>query len=55
MKYHHGAEGAVPHAERQAITVTLVPNPSHLEFVGPVVDGRARAEQTQRRGRDAAP
>ena len=29
------------------------PNPSHLEFVAPVVDGRARAEQTQRRGREA--
>ena len=29
------------------------PIPSHLEFVAPVVDGRARAKQTQRRGRDA--
>ena len=28
----------------KAITVTLSPNPSHLEFVGPVVDGRARAQ-----------
>ena len=37
----------------KAITVTLSPNPSHLEFVAPVVDGRARAKQTQRRGRDA--
>ena len=34
------------------ITVTLAPNPSHLEFVDPVVDGRARAKQTQRRGRE---
>jgi multifunctional 2-oxoglutarate metabolism enzyme len=35
------------------LTVTLSPNPSHLEFVGPVVDGRARAEQTNRKGREA--
>ena len=53
VKYHHGAEGAYLTPGGKAITVTLVPNPSHLEFVGPVVDGRARAEQTQRRGRDA--
>jgi multifunctional 2-oxoglutarate metabolism enzyme len=53
VKYHHGAEGAYRTAESKAITVTLSPNPSHLEFVGPVVDGRARARQTQRRGRAA--
>jgi 2-oxoglutarate dehydrogenase E1 component len=53
VKYHHGAEGAYLTPSGRAITVNLVPNPSHLEFVGPVVDGRARAEQTQRRGRDA--
>ena len=53
MKYHHGAEGAYVTAKGKAITVTLSPNPSHLEFVAPVVDGRARARQTQRRGRDA--
>jgi 2-oxoglutarate dehydrogenase E1 component len=53
VKYHHGAEGAYLTPAGRAVTVTLVPNPSHLEFVGPVVDGRARAEQTQRRGRDA--
>src|SRR5439155_12776140 len=28
--------------------VTLAPNPSHLEAVDPVVEGRARAEQTDR-------
>ena len=53
VKYHHGAEGAYRTGKSKAITVTLSPNPSHLEFVGPVVDGRARAKQTQRRGRDA--
>ena len=29
-------------------TVTLAHNPSHLEFVDPVVEGRARAQQTER-------
>jgi 2-oxoglutarate decarboxylase len=53
VKYHHGAEGAYVTGKGKAITVTLCPNPSHLEFVAPVVDGRARARQTQRRGRDA--
>ena len=53
VKYHHGAEGAYVTGKGKAISVTLCPNPSHLEFVAPVVDGRARARQTQRRGRDA--
>ncbi|MBA2458688.1 MAG: multifunctional oxoglutarate decarboxylase/oxoglutarate dehydrogenase thiamine pyrophosphate-binding subunit/dihydrolipoyllysine-residue succinyltransferase subunit, partial [Gemmatimonadales bacterium] len=53
VKYHHGAEGAYVTSQGKAITVSLSPNPSHLEFVAPVVDGRARAKQTQRRGRDA--
>jgi 2-oxoglutarate dehydrogenase E1 component len=53
VKYHHGAEGAYKSHGGKVVTVTLSPNPSHLEFVGPVVDGRARAKQTQRRGREA--
>jgi 2-oxoglutarate decarboxylase len=53
VKYHHGAEGAYKTRSGRVLTVTLCPNPSHLEFVGPVVDGRARAEQTNRRGREA--
>jgi 2-oxoglutarate decarboxylase len=53
VKYHHGAEGAYRTSKGQAVTVALAANPSHLEFVGPVVDGRARATQTQRRGREA--
>jgi 2-oxoglutarate decarboxylase len=53
VKYHHGAEGAYVTTTGKAITVSLSPNPSHLEFVSPVVDGRARAKQTQRRGREA--
>ena len=52
VKYHHGAEGAYKTAKGKAITVSLSPNPSHLEYVAPVVDGRARAKQTQRHGRE---
>src|SRR5207249_8348723 len=32
----------------QDVAVTLSPNPSHLESVNPVVEGRARANQTNR-------
>ncbi len=53
VKYHHGAEGAFRLRNGKSIAVTLSPNPSHLEFVSPVVDGRARATQTLRRGRRA--
>jgi 2-oxoglutarate dehydrogenase E1 component len=51
VKYHLGAEGAraTPSGE---ITVTLAANPSHLEAVDPVVEGRARAEQTDRSTRE---
>jgi 2-oxoglutarate dehydrogenase E1 component len=47
VKYHLGAEGthSTPSGE---ITVTLASNPSHLEAVDPVVEGRTRAEQTDR-------
>jgi 2-oxoglutarate dehydrogenase E1 component len=47
VKYHLGAEGtrSTPSGE---VTVTLSANPSHLEAVDPVVEGRTRAEQTDR-------
>jgi 2-oxoglutarate dehydrogenase E1 component len=48
VKYHHGAQGAVLTTSGRAVTVSLIANPSHLEFVDPVVVGRARAEQTDR-------
>ncbi|MFN8581224.1 MAG: 2-oxoglutarate dehydrogenase E1 component [Gemmatimonadaceae bacterium] len=45
VKYHLGAstERAVD-AER-TVTITLLPNPSHLEVVDPVLEGVARARQ----------
>jgi 2-oxoglutarate dehydrogenase E1 component len=47
VKYHLGAEGTRRTAAGE-ITVTLASNPSHLEAVDPVVEGRTRAEQTDR-------
>ena len=43
VKYHAGARTAAP---RGHMFVTLVPNPSHLEAVNPVVEGMARAAGT---------
>ena len=51
VKYHIGAEGTRT-TRAGDITVTLASNPSHLEAVDPVVEGRARAEQTDRSTRD---
>jgi 2-oxoglutarate dehydrogenase E1 component len=47
VKYHLGAR-ATRHTEAGEITVTLSSNPSHLEAVDPVVEGWARAQQTDR-------
>lgn len=48
VKYHHGyrTNYALPHGD--PITVTLAPNPSHLEFVNPVVEGMAKGLQVTR-------
>jgi multifunctional 2-oxoglutarate metabolism enzyme len=54
VKYHHGASGTYTTRSGKRLTVTLSPNPSHLEFVDPVVEGRARADQTSRKGRGIA-
>jgi multifunctional 2-oxoglutarate metabolism enzyme len=53
VKYHHGADGMYQTAARKPVNITLTPNPSHLEAVNPVVEGRARANQTNRRGKEA--
>jgi 2-oxoglutarate dehydrogenase E1 component len=51
VKYHLGAEGT-RHTRAGDVTVTLAANPSHLEAVNPVVEGRTRAEQTDRSTRE---
>ena len=45
VKYHHGAEADYDVDGAGPVRVTLAPNPSHLEFVDPVVMGMARAWQ----------
>lgn len=44
VKYHQGATGVREVGGRE-VRLTLSPNPSHLEFVDPVVEGMARARQ----------
>ena len=46
VKYHHGATGTFATSKEKSINVTLAHNPSHLEAVDPVVEGSARALQT---------
>ncbi|MFN2570127.1 MAG: multifunctional oxoglutarate decarboxylase/oxoglutarate dehydrogenase thiamine pyrophosphate-binding subunit/dihydrolipoyllysine-residue succinyltransferase subunit [Gemmatimonadales bacterium] len=53
VKYHHGAEGVYQTSSGKNVAVALSPNPSHLESVNPVVEGRARADQTDRHSPDA--
>jgi 2-oxoglutarate dehydrogenase E1 component len=50
VKYHHGAEGSYQLPGGESIKVVLESNPSHLEYVDPVVTGAARAAQTTREG-----
>ncbi|HEY6762350.1 MAG TPA: multifunctional oxoglutarate decarboxylase/oxoglutarate dehydrogenase thiamine pyrophosphate-binding subunit/dihydrolipoyllysine-residue succinyltransferase subunit, partial [Baekduia sp.] len=50
VKYHHGAQGSYQLPNGESILVNLESNPSHLEFVGAVVIGAARAAQTTRQG-----
>ena len=58
VKYHHGAhsereipvpvigDDGIERLETRTIALSLMPNPSHLEFVNPVVSGKVRALQT---------
>ena len=44
VKYHLGFKTMVETPDGQNITLKLMPNPSHLEAVAPVVEGYARAK-----------
>jgi len=50
VKYHHGTQGAYKLPDGETIRVNLESNPSHLEYVSPVVEGATRAAQTARKG-----
>jgi 2-oxoglutarate dehydrogenase E1 component len=47
VKYHLGASGQFKSISGVSILVSLASNPSHLEFVDPVVEGIVRAKQTR--------
>jgi 2-oxoglutarate dehydrogenase E1 component len=48
VKYHFGADREVTQGNEVKTRVTLAHNPSHLEFVNPVVEGYTRAAQDNR-------
>ncbi len=48
VKYHLGAEHMLGEGASVTLKAILSPNPSHLEFVNPVVEGMARAGQESR-------
>jgi 2-oxoglutarate dehydrogenase E1 component len=45
VKYHMGFSSDTTTQDGKPVHLTLSPNPSHLEAVDPVVEGRARAKQ----------
>ena len=52
VKYHQGATGTFTGRNGQTINLHLVSNPSHLEAVDPVANGRVLAKQTRLGGQD---
>lgn len=54
VKYHAGARTRVKDGHPGDVTVSLAPNPSHLEAVNPVVVGMARAAGTSAQARGAS-
>ncbi|HYU49646.1 MAG TPA: multifunctional oxoglutarate decarboxylase/oxoglutarate dehydrogenase thiamine pyrophosphate-binding subunit/dihydrolipoyllysine-residue succinyltransferase subunit [Candidatus Limnocylindria bacterium] len=53
VKYHRGADGVYESAAGP-VRVVVSSNPSHLEAIDPVVEGRTRAAQSDRGGPDPA-
>ncbi len=52
VKYHLGFSADHLAAGKQMIHLSLTPNPSHLEAVNPVVEGRVRAKQRRFKDKD---
>jgi len=50
VKYHYGHQGVYETHKGEKIAVRLYPNPSHLEFVNPVVEGATRFLQSDFEG-----
>ncbi|MBA4062421.1 MAG: 2-oxoglutarate dehydrogenase E1 component [Isosphaera sp.] len=47
VKYHLGFSADVDTSDGGRVHLSVAPNPSHLEIVNPVVEGRVRAKQRQ--------
>jgi 2-oxoglutarate dehydrogenase E1 component len=54
VKYHLGATTTREYPDGRSVLLSLVPNPSHLEVVNPVLSGVARARRDASGGDDAA-
>ncbi len=52
VKYHLGSSADHVTADNHTVHLSLTPNPSHLEAVNPVVEGRVRAKQRRFKDRD---
>src|SRR6185312_8625974 len=52
VKYHLGYSADHVTVDKQSVHLSLTPNPSHLEAVSPVVEGRTRAKQRRFHDRD---
>jgi 2-oxoglutarate dehydrogenase E1 component len=52
VKYHLGFSCDHVTTDKHSIHLSLTPNPSHLEAVNPVVEGRVRAKQRRFKDRD---
>jgi len=46
VKYHLGCSNDRTYADGRKVHLALLPNPSHLETVNPIVNGKARAKMT---------
>ena len=54
VKYHLGYSADHITADKRSVHLSLTPNPSHLEAVDPVVEGRTRAKQRRFKDRRQA-
>ncbi|UJM26000.1 2-oxoglutarate dehydrogenase E1 component [Bacillus altitudinis] len=48
VKYHLGADRQIKDEDTKSARVTLANNPSHLEFIDPIIEGSTRAAQELR-------
>lgn len=52
VKYHKGYSSNVATSSGKQVHISLTANPSHLESVNPIVEGKTRAKQVQREDRE---